>query len=147
MKIVLREDVGNLGRRGDVVAVANGYARNYLLPKKISFPATEENLRRVAKARKVLELKRIQERDEAQRLAERLRGLSCTIVKKAGEEETLYGSVTSGEIAEALEKEGIVIDKRKIRMDEPIKTLGIYTIPVTIHSEVEAEVKVWVVKE
>jgi large subunit ribosomal protein L9 len=147
MKIVLRENVDKLGQRGEVVTVANGYARNYLLPQRLAFLATEENLRRVDKEKKVLEIKRIQERDAAQALADRLGGVSCTIVKKAGEEETLYGSVTTAEIAAALEKEGIVIDKRKIRMDDPIKALGIYTIPVHIHPEVAGEVKVWVVKE
>jgi large subunit ribosomal protein L9 len=147
MKIVLREDVDKLGRRGDVVTVATGYARNYLIPKRMAFLATRENLLRVEKEKKLLELKRVQEHDEARRLAERLAEVSCTIVKKAGEEETLYGSVTSAEIAAALEKEGISIDKRKIQMDEPIKALGIYTIPVHIHPEVSGEVKVWVVKE
>ncbi len=147
MRIVLREDVEKLGTRGDVVTVADGYARNYLLPQKIAFLATGENLKRVEKEKKVLKLRLIQERDDAQRLAEKLASISCTIVKKAGEEETLYGSVTSADIASALEKEGILMDKRKVLLAEPIKALGIYTVPVKLHPEVDAEVKVWVVRE
>ncbi len=147
MRIVLREDVEKLGTRGDVVTVADGYARNYLLPQKIAFLATGENLKRVEKEKKVLKLRLIQERDDAQLLAEKMASISCTIVKKAGEEETLYGSVTSADIASALEKEGILMDKRKVLLAEPIKTLGIYTVPVKLHPEVDAEVKVWVVRE
>ena len=147
MRIVLREDVEKLGTRGDVVTVADGYARNYLLPQKIAFLATGENLKRVEKEKKVLKLRLIQERDDAQLLAEKMASISCTIVKKAGEEETLYGSVTSADIASALEKEGILMDKRKVLLAEPIKALGIYTVPVKLHPEVDAEVKVWVVKE
>ncbi len=147
MRIVLREDVEKLGTRGDVVTVADGYARNYLLPQKMAFLATGENLKRVEKEKKVLKLRLIQERDDAQLLAEKMASISCTIVKKAGEEETLYGSVTSADIASALEKEGILMDKRKALLAEPIKALGIYTVPVKLHPEVDAEVKVWVVKE
>ena len=147
MRIVLREDVEKLGTRGDVVTVADGYARNYLLPQKIAFLATGENLKRVEKEKKVLKLRLIQERDDAQLLAEKMASISCTIVKKAGEEETLYGSVTSADIASALEKEGILMDKRKVLLAEPIKALGIYTVPVKLHPEVDAEVKVWVVRE
>lgn len=147
MKIVLREDVENLGRRGDVLQVADGYARNFLIPKRLALLATGENLHRVEKARERADRQRRQERDEAARTAERMRGLSLTIVKKAGEEETLYGSVTSAEIAAALEKEGIPIDKRRVRLEEPIKSLGIYSVPVDLHPEVTGEVKVWVVKE
>ncbi len=147
MRIVLREDVEKLGTRGDVVTVADGYARNYLLPQKMAFLATGENLKRVEKEKKVLKLRLIQERDDAQLLAEKMASISCTIVKKAGEEETLYGSVTSADIASALEKEGILMDKRKVLLAEPIKALGIYTVPVKLHPEVDAEVKVWVVRE
>ncbi len=147
MRIVLREDVEKLGTRGDVVTVADGYARNYLLPQKMAFLATGENLKRVEKEKKVLKLRLIQERDDAQILAEKMASISCTIVKKAGEEETLYGSVTSADIASALEKEGILMDKRKVLLAEPIKALGIYTVPVKLHPEVDAEVKVWVVRE
>ena len=147
MRIVLREDVEKLGTRGDVVTVADGYARNYLLPQKMAFLATGENLKRVEKEKKVFKLRLIQERDDAQLLAEKMASISCTIVKKAGEEETLYGSVTSADIASALEKEGILMDKRKVLLAEPIKALGIYTVPVKLHPEVDAAVKVWVVRE
>lgn len=147
MRIVLRETVEKLGRRGEVLKVADGYARNYLLPKKLAFEATEANLKRIEQERKVREVHETRERQEAQALADRLSQLSLTAVRKVGENEMLYGSVTNGDVAEMLEKEGFSVDKRKILLDEPIKALGIYDVSVKLHHEVSASVKVWVVKE
>jgi large subunit ribosomal protein L9 len=147
MRIVLREDVDNLGRRGEVVKVAEGYARNYLLPKGKALPATEGNLKTIEREKRRYVVRQSKEKQDAEALAQRLAGISCTIVRKVGENDMLYGSVTPGDVAEYLEKEGIQVDKRRIQIAESIKSLGIYTIPVRLHSEVTAQLKVWVVKE
>ncbi|HKY33683.1 MAG TPA: 50S ribosomal protein L9 [Candidatus Polarisedimenticolia bacterium] len=147
MRLILRTDVDPLGRRGDVVKVAPGYGRNYLLPKGLAYEYSDANIQRVKKERKLVEARLLKERQEAEDLARRIAAVSCTIVKKVGENDTLYGSVTSAEIAEALEKEGFVVDKRKVLLEEPIKALGIYAVPIRIHPEVPCELKVWVVKE
>jgi large subunit ribosomal protein L9 len=147
MKIILREDVDKLGRRGDVVKVAPGFGRNFLVPKGLAYTHTPGNAKRVDLERRFLNVKQAREKQEAEELARRISQASTTIVRKVGENETLYGSVTNGDIAEALEKEGFGIDKRKILLEDPIKTLGIYTVPVKLHPEVTAELKVWVVKE
>lgn len=147
MRIVLRETVEKLGRRGEIVKVADGFARNYLLPKKLAFEATDANLKRIEQERKVREVLETRERQEAQSLSERMSQLSLTAVRKVGENEALYGSVTNADVAEMLEKEGFSVDKRKILLDEPIRALGIYDVTVKLHHEVSASVKVWVVKE
>jgi large subunit ribosomal protein L9 len=140
-------DVQPLGKRGDVVKVAPGYGRNFLLPKGMAYEYSDANVKRIEKERKILEIVQLKEKQEAEGLARRIAAVSCTIVKKVGENDTLYGSVTSAEIGEALQKEGFSIDKRKILLDEPIKALGIYAVPIKIHPEVPCELKVWVVKE
>jgi large subunit ribosomal protein L9 len=147
MRIVLREDIEKLGRRGEVVDVAAGYARNFLLPKGKALAATDGNLKVVERERRRYVLTQAKEREEAAAVARRLAGISCTIVRKVGENEQLYGSVTSSDIAEYLAKEGVAIDKRRILLDEPLKALGIYTVPVKVHADVMGEVRVWVVKE
>ncbi len=147
MRIVLREDIDKLGRRGEVIDVAAGYARNYLLPKKKALPATDGNLKVIEREKRKYMVHLAREKQGAEVVAARLAGLSCTIVRKVGESETLYGSVTAGDIAEHVAREGIEIDKRRIQLDEPIKTLGIYTVPIRLHPEVTADLKVWVVKE
>jgi large subunit ribosomal protein L9 len=147
MKIVLRQDIDKLGKRGEVVRVAPGYGRNFLLPKQLALPATPGNLKRVELERRSLDVKLVRERGVAEQLAERLSRLSCTVARKVGESDALYGSVTNADIAAFLEKEGLAIDKRKIVLEEPIKALGIYSVPVRLHPEVTAEIKVWVVKE
>jgi large subunit ribosomal protein L9 len=147
MRLILRTDVQPLGKRGDVVKVAPGYGRNFLLPKGLAYEYSDANVKRIEKERKVLEIAQLKERQEAEDLARRIAAVSCTIVKKVGENDTLYGSVTSAEIGEALQKEGFSIDKRRILLDEPIKALGIYAVPIRIHPEVPCELKVWVVKE
>jgi large subunit ribosomal protein L9 len=147
MQIVLKEDIDKLGRRGEVVKVANGYARNYLLPLGKALPATPGNLKVIEREKRRYVVRQTKEKEENETLSRRIQALSLTLVRKVGESDVLYGSVTSGDIAEALSKEGVVVDKRRIQLAEPIKSLGIYTIPVRLHPEVTAEVKVWVVKE
>lgn len=147
MKVVLRQDVDKLGKRGEVVRVADGYGRNYLIPKQLALLATPGNLHRVELERRRLRIRSARERTEAEALAERLSRLSCTVARKVGENDVLYGSVTNADIAAFLEREGLGIDKRKILLEEPIKALGIYTVPVRLHPEVAADLKVWVVKE
>lgn len=147
MRIVLREDVDNLGRRGEIVKVADGYARNYLLPNRKALPATGGNLKVIEREKRRYVVQQAKDKQAAEALSSRLASLSCTIVRKVGESETLYGSVTSADIGEFLAREGIEIDKRRIQLDEPIKSLGIYTIPIRLHPEVTADLKVWVVKE
>lgn len=147
MKLVLRQDVDKLGKRGEVVKVADGYGRNFLLPKQLALEATPGNLKRVERERRGVEVKRVRERQEAEDLARRLAAVSCTVARKVGENDALYGSVTNADIAAFLEKEGFDLDKRKIVLEEPLKALGIYTVPVRLHPEVTAEIKVWVVKE
>ncbi|PYQ14951.1 MAG: 50S ribosomal protein L9 [Acidobacteria bacterium] len=147
MRIVLRENVEKLGQRGEVLKVADGFARNYLLPKRLALEATPGNLKRIEQEHRVLEVHEAREKQESQALASRLSQLSLTAVRKVGENEVLYGSVTNADVAELLEKEGFVVDKRKILLDDPIKTLGIYEVSIKLHHEVTANVKVWVVKE
>ena len=147
MKIILREDVDKLGKRGEVVKVSPGYGRNYLVPKGLAYLHTPGNAKKVEIERRSLNVRQAREKQEAEELARRISQTSTTIVRKVGENETLYGSVTAADVTEALEKEGFVVDKRKVLLDEPIKSLGIYTVSVKLHPEVTAELKVWVVKE
>ncbi|MEE9231714.1 MAG: 50S ribosomal protein L9 [Acidobacteriota bacterium] len=147
MKVVLRKDIDKLGKRGDVVNVANGYARNHLMPKRLALRATDGNLKRVKLERHRLGVRLVREKSDAEELAKRLAGVSCTVARKVGEKDVLFGSVTNADIAGFLEKEGFGVDKRKIVLEEPIKALGIYNVSVRLHPEVTAEVKVWVVKE
>ncbi len=147
MEIILRQDYQGLGKTGDVVKVKDGYARNYLIPKGIAYIASKENKKRLENELKVKSWRIEKEKQIAQQLAEKLDKISCTIPVQVGEEDKLFGSVTSQNIAEALEAQGIKVDRRKIQLDEPIKSLGIYAVPIKLHPEVEAKVKVWVVKE
>ena len=147
MRVVLREDIDKLGRRGEVHEVAAGYARNFLLPKGKALPATDGNMKRVEQERRRYAVRQAKEKEDAAAIGRRIAGVSCTIVRKVGENDQLYGSVTASDIAEYLAKEGIEIDKRRILLEEPIKALGIYTVPVKLHADVQGEVRVWVVKE
>ena len=146
MKVILIQDVQNLGSIGDIIEVKDGFARNYLFPKKLAMPATQANTRQVEeiKLKKAQALAR--EKKEAEALKEKLSLISCTLTVEAGEDDKLFGSVTSEDIAKAFEEEGILLDKKKIMLEEPIKRLGVYHVPVKLHPEVTAEVKVWVVK-
>jgi large subunit ribosomal protein L9 len=147
MRVVLREDIDKLGRRGEVREVAAGYARNFLLPKGKALTATDGNMKRVEQERRRYAVIEAKEKEDAAAVGRRIAGVSCTIVRKVGENDQLYGSVTAADIGEYLAKEGIEIDKRRILLEEPIKALGIYTIPVKLHADVQGEVRVWVVKE
>ncbi len=147
MELILREDVSNLGRRGDVVNVKDGYGRNYLLPKKLAVPLTEGN-KKVVEQQKVAALKReAHEKSEAEQLAGMVSQQRLVIARKAGENGTLFGSVTSIDIAEALHKSGYEIDRRKIVLEDPLKQLGEFSVPVRLHRDVTATVTVQVVQE
>lgn len=147
MKVILKKDVENLGKCWDIKNVAEGYARNYLLPKEIAIPATEKNIKMIDVFKLQQEAKVKRAIHEKEQIKEKLEGLSLTINVKAGEDDKLFGSVTASNIAEALEKQGINIDKKKIVLEEPLKELGIYNIGVKIGPELNAEIKVWIVKE
>ena len=147
MKVVLCDHVDYLGDRGEIVCVAAGYARNYLLPKRLALLATPGNLHTLEQQRRVWEVKENREAEEARGVARRLEALGLTVSKKAGESGTLYGAVTSSEIAELLESQGIQIDRRRIAMAEPIKSLGSHVVSVKLHRQVTGEIKVEVVAD
>ena len=147
MEVILTENVSGLGNRGDVIKVKDGYARNYLFPKKLAIPATENNRKMLEEENRIRHRKDEKVKQSVQALAEKMEGLSCTIVVQAGEEDKLYGSVGPHEIAKAINEQGFDIDHKQVIMEEPIKKLGVYTVPVRLHREVEVSVKVWVVKE
>ena len=147
MEIILREHVENLGRRGDVVKVAAGYARNYLLPRKLALTVTEGNRKQIERERKVADARESEERQTAEAFATRLAQMEIVIARRVGETEALYGSVTTADIAEALAAKGFEVDRRKIQLDEPIKQLGEFSVPVKLHRDVSAALKVSVVKE
>lgn len=142
MRIILRQDVDELGLEGDIIDVANGYGRNYLIPKGIALEATPQNIKSLELQRKKIELRRVQAREEAEKLKLKVEGTVITISQKAGGEGKLYGSVTSMDIASALENQGILIDRRKILLEKPIKTLGEFEVQVRIYPEVIAAISV-----
>lgn len=147
MKIVLREDVDKLGERGQVVNVAPGYARNFLFPKSLAFEATAGNMRQIELRKKVWVVREAREADDAKKLAARIAEIKIVIAKKVGENEALYGSVTSQEIADLLKAKGVEVDRRKIQMHDPIRSLGTFAVPIKIHRQVSANVSVEVVPE
>jgi large subunit ribosomal protein L9 len=147
MEIILREDVDKLGARGQVVKVASGYARNFLLPKRLAVAATEANKKIVEQERQAHLRKEAKLKNEAEDLGKILTGVSVSIAQKAGENDQLFGSVTAKDIAEALEKQNFTIDRRKIQLDEPIRQLGEHKVTVRLHREVPIEITVNVVKE
>ena len=147
MEVLLREDVDKLGRRGEVVKVAEGYGRNYLLPRGLALPVTEANKSAVERERRALAARAAKEKAEVELLAGRLNGMRYVAPRKVGEHDVLYGSVTSGDIAEFLKGKGIEIDKRKVALDEPIKKLGEHEIRIKLHPEVVATLKLLVSKE
>ena len=147
MEVILREHVDNLGRRGEIVKVADGYARNYLLPRKLALLATEGNKKQIERERVKFDAKELEEKKVADAVADRLKAVEISIARKVGETEALYGSVTTADIAEALHAKGFDIDRRKVQLHEPIKKLGEFEIPVRLHREVTVNVKVRVVPE
>jgi large subunit ribosomal protein L9 len=147
MEVILREHVDNLGRRGEVVKVAAGYARNYLLPRKLALAVTEANKRQIERERAVAEARDAEERSGAEAVAQRISALDIQIARRVGENNTMYGSVTTADIAAALHAKGFDVEKRKITLHDAIKSVGEHVIPVKIHRDVTAQVKVKVVAE
>jgi large subunit ribosomal protein L9 len=147
MEVILREDIEKLGTRGQVVKVAPGYARNFLLPKRLAVAATDSNKKIVEQERQAHVRKEAKVSADAQDLAKLLAAVTITISQKAGENDHLFGSVTAKDIADALEKQNYTIDRRKIQLEEPIKTLGEYKITIRLHKDVSVELPVNVVKE
>jgi large subunit ribosomal protein L9 len=147
VQIILQQDVDKLGTRGQVVEVAEGYARNFLLPRKLALEASAGNMKRLEKMRTAFAKQEATEKQDAQRLAEALAGVSLAFTRKAGENDQLFGSVTSADISEALEAKGFHVEKRKIVLVDPIKLVGEYEIPMKLHREVSTTVKLAVKKE
>jgi len=147
MDVILREDVEKLGSAGDVVSVKDGYARNFLLPRGLAYPATEGNRRRLESEHKSRARRVEAEVGQAKELAGRLEAVSLSFAMKAGEGDKLFGSVTTHDIAERLKGEGFEVDKKAVELAEPIKALGVYKVPIRLHPDVKPEVRVWVVKE
>ncbi len=149
MKVILRQAINNLGDIGDMVVVSDGYARNYLIPKGLAYLASKSSLRVLEEEKKQLHIRQNRELKTAEEIAKQLEKPenSITIHMQTGEEDKLFGSVTKEMIAEKLAEKGFDVDKRKIALDEPIKVLGIYTVPIKLHSNVTAKAKVWVVRQ
>jgi large subunit ribosomal protein L9 len=147
MEVILREHIDNLGRRGDVVKVADGYARNYLLPRKLALLATDGNRKVIERERVKFEAKELEEKKFAEAIADRINNVEVEIARKVGETDVLYGSVTTSDIADALKAKGLDLDRRKVVLQEPIKKLGAFDIPVKLHRDVTTHVKVRVIAE
>ncbi len=147
MKVILRQNYNKLGTIGEVVDVKDGFARNYLIPRSIAFRATEGNLKALEQEKKQLARKEEKVVQDSEKLAAQLGSVSLTITMKVGEDDKLFGAVTSQMISESLAEKGYTIDKRIIELEEPIKTLGIFEVPVKLHAKVSAKVKVWIVRE
>ena len=147
MEVILKEDVPKLGPRGDVVKVAEGYGRNYLLPRKLAIEATVSNKAVIEQMKQSAVRRSAIEKADSEALGKQLDGVSLTFARKAGEKDHLFGSVTSADIAEALEQKGFNIDRRKIQLNEPLKSIGEFEVPVRLHREVTSRVKVTVEKE
>jgi large subunit ribosomal protein L9 len=149
VKVILREDVQNLGDAGEIVSVKPGFARNYLLPQELAYEATESSVRRLEQERERAEQRARRDYLEARRQASQLEELSITFQARAGEESKLFGSITSADIADRLKEQGLdfQVDRKQIDLDEPIKSLGVHNVPIRLHAEVRPEIKVWVIKE
>jgi large subunit ribosomal protein L9 len=149
VKVILRKPVEHLGETGDVVNVKQGFARNYLLPRGFAFAASDANLKRLETEKAQAEAKTKRDHLESRRRASQLEGVSLTFHAKAGEESKLFGSITSADIAERLAEQGLdfEVERRQIDLDEPIKALGVYSVPVRLSADVKPEIKVWVIKQ
>lgn len=147
MKIILRQDYDALGKMGDMVTVKDGYARNFLIPKQIAVLANQKNMKILQEERKTFERQQNKDKKQAEGLAKELEKVSITATVSVGEEDRVFGSVTAQTIADLLKEKGYDIDKKKIHLEEPIKALGIYTVSLKLHQDVDANVRVWVVKE
>ena len=147
MKVILTEDVDRLGDAGEIVEVKNGYARNYLLPRKLALAANRGNMAVYEEVSRQKEAQQNREQREAAALGKVLEKMSCTVSVAAGEGDRIFGSVTVQQISDLLKEQGVEIDRRAVQLDEPIRSLGVYDVPIRLHPEVEVKVKVWVVKE
>ncbi|HVG54164.1 MAG TPA: 50S ribosomal protein L9 [Vicinamibacterales bacterium] len=147
MEVILREHVDNLGKRGEIVKVADGYARNYLLPRKLALLATDGNRKHDERERKIMEMREAEEKSGAEAIAARLAAVEISIARRVGDTEQLYGSVTSADIVDFLKGKGFDVDRRKLILPEPIKAIGDYDVPLKLHREVTVPLKVKVVKE
>jgi large subunit ribosomal protein L9 len=147
MKVILREDVPELGQAGQTIEVKDGYARNYLIPRNLAIFATKANLKAIDEVTKQAELREKKSRKDAEVVKEKIEKLSLSVEVLVGEEEKLFGSVTTADIAELLKNEGVIVDKRMIVLENPIKVLGVYTVPVKIAKDVEAGLKLWIIKK
>ncbi|MEE9553854.1 MAG: 50S ribosomal protein L9 [candidate division Zixibacteria bacterium] len=147
MKVILRDDIEKLGTVGDVVEVADGFGRNYLLPRNLAVRATKGNLRSIDEIRKQKQFRDNKKKKEAEKIKDKLEKLSLTAEVQTGEDDKVFGSVTSANVASLLESQGFEIDRRKILLDDPLKALGVYTIEIKLASDVTAAVKLWVVKK
>ena len=147
MKVILKDDIEKLGTAGNIVNVADGYARNYLFPRNLAVPATKGNTRSIEEIKKQKQFRENKRRREAEKIKEKLEKLSLTAEVQTGEEDKVFGSVTAANIATLIEKQGIEIDRRKIHLDEPLKALGVYTIEIKLATDVTAGVKLWIVKK
>lgn len=147
MKVILQEDVEGLGRAGQLVEVKDGYGRNYLIPKGLAVLATPRNVRALEHQKRLLAQRQERLRRQSTELAARINTMSATFVRKASDDDKLFGSVTSQNIVEFLASQGLPVERKQVVLEEPIKSLGVYTVPIKLHPEVTAELKVWVVKE
>ncbi len=147
MEVILKEDVAKLGSRGDVVKVAEGYGRNFLLPRKLAIEASAGNKQVIDQMRAAAVRRSAKEKSQAEELSKQFDGLSVTFQRRSGEQDQLFGSVTSGDLAEALEKKGFNLDRRKIQLHEPLKSVGEFAVPVKLHKDVTAHLKVVIEKE
>jgi large subunit ribosomal protein L9 len=147
MEVILREHVDNLGKRGEIVKVADGFARNYLLPRRLALPATAGNRKHVERERKIMETREAEEKGAAEAISTRLAAVDISIARRVGDTEQLYGSVTAADIVEFLKGKGFEIDRRKLILPEPLKSLGEFDVPLKLHREVTVPLKVKVVKE
>jgi large subunit ribosomal protein L9 len=147
MQVILKTHIENIGQAGDLIEVAPGFARNYLLPKKLAILASAKNIKQLEHQKRLKEAIKEKHLRDCEKLAQTIESLSLTIIRKAGENDRLFGSVTSMDITEALASEGVSIERKRIHIEDPIKSLGIYTIPIRLHQDVTANLKVWVVKE
>jgi large subunit ribosomal protein L9 len=147
MKVILREDVIDIGAAGETVEVKDGYGRNYLIPRNLAIPATKATLKTIDEIGRQKEMRAKKRRRGAEIVKDKIEKLSLSAEVRVGEEDKVFGSVTSREIVGLLEKDGIIIDKRAIELEEPIKSLGVYTVPIRVDKEIVAELKLWVIKK
>ncbi|MEP7087892.1 MAG: 50S ribosomal protein L9 [Gemmatimonadota bacterium] len=148
MEVILKQAIDNLGNPGDIVTVSPGYGRNFLLPRGLAYEATPGNRKRIEREKAHLEAAENERRGQAQRLANKLEAVSLTFSARVGEEDKLFGSVTSADIAQQLHAQGFTeIEKRQVDLHEPIKALGVYKVPIRLHADVKPEVRVWVIKQ